>query len=262
MKGVLAIAFVMSVGVCIGVGCAKSEEDEPLFGKGVSGTDPADAGDGGNKKKVVVSGDDDDTTPPKTGDDDDDNTSSSSSSSSSSGGSSSSSSSSGAASSSSSSSGGTSSGSVDPCKVLTCATAKSLPTISGDTSGAGRTITGSATQWFTVDVTEDNSSFTGQSLRLRATLTSPPGKNYDLFLYLPQQGGVKECSLNDESSEEGPGVEDKVSLMWGETDGDMPNGSKDTRTVTVEVREIVDPAAPPGACDPTAKWSLKLEGNK
>lgn len=268
MKGVLGAAFVISVGVCVAVGCAKSEEDEPLFGKGIDKTEPADAGNEASKSKVVPKGDDDDddtTTPPK-GDDDDDDFGSSSSSSS--GGSSSSSSSGGT--SSSSSSGGTSSSSSsgstasDPCKVLTCNTSKTQTPISGDTAGAARTITGAATQWFTVDVTEDATGLfsTGRSLRLKATLTSPPGKNFDLFMYLPTSGGTKECHLNDESSEEGPGVEDKLSLVWGEADGGQGNGSSDTRTVTIEVREIPDPAAPAAACDPTAKWSLKLEGNK
>lgn len=259
MKGVLGVAFIISVGVCIGVGCAQSEEDEPLFGKSTDKTEPVAKADddGGTKSKVIPKkdeDDDDDNTDVKKGDDDDDDFGSSSSSSS--GGSSSSS---GGSSSSSSSS---SSGGLDPCKVLTCNTSKSQSSISGDTSTSARTITGAASQWFTVDVTEDNNSFSGRSLRLRATLTSPPGKNFDLFLYLPTQGGIKECRLNEESSEEGPGVDDKVSLVWGEADGSLPNGSNDTRTVTIEVREIVDASVPAVACDPTAKWTLKLEGNK
>jgi hypothetical protein len=258
MKAVLGAAFVITVGVCVGIGCAKSEEDEPLFG--IGHTDPADAGDEGGKKKKVVVGDDDDDKPAPKGDDDDDNTSSSSSSSS--GGSSSSSSSSGGSSSSSSSSSGSTA--PDPCKVTTCNTAKMQTSISGDTSSSARTITGAVSQWFTIDVTENNTGIfsSGQNLRLKATLTSPPGKNFDLFVYVPTSGGVKECHLNDESSEEAAGTEDVVSVSWGEGDGGDPNGMSDTRTVSIEVREIVDAAAPPATCDPTAKWTLKLEGNK
>jgi hypothetical protein len=257
MKGVLGAAFVITVGVGIGIGCAKSEEDEPVFGIGHN--DPADAGDEGGKKKKVAVGDDDDGKPAPKGDDDDDSTSSSSSSSSSGG--SSSSSSSGGSSSSSSSSGSTAN---DPCRVTVCNTAKMQTSISGDTASSPRTITGAASQWFTVDVTEDVGGIfsTARNLRLKATLTSPPGKNFDLFLYLPTSGGVKECHLNDESSEEAAGVDDVVSLVWGEGDSGDPNGSSDTRTVTIEVREIKDPAAPAATCDPTAKWTLKLEGNK
>ena len=260
MKGVLAFACVASLGICIGVGCAKSENDDPLLGVGVQPTDPADAGDAG-KKKVVVGDDDDDKKPASNGDDDDSTSSSSSSS-----GNTSSSSSSGATSSSSSSSSSSGSpGPIESCKVTTCNTAKTQTAMAGD-QNSSRTISGSVSQWFTVDVTENVTGIfsSGQSLRLKATLVSPPGKNFDLFLYLPDSGGVKECHHGEESSENAAGQDDVVSLMWGEPDGGDPNRQSDTRTVTVEVREIVDPAAPaPAACDAsTAKWSLKLEGNK
>jgi hypothetical protein len=253
MKGVLGVAFVISVGICIGVGCAKSEEEDPLIG--IANNDPADGGkkkdSDGNASKKVTKKDD-------ASDDDDDNASSSSSSSSS--GSTSSSSSGGSTSSSSSSSGGSSSGGADPCKTTTCSLAKNLGSVSGDKSSAAKTVTGAASQWFTLDVTEDDSNWiTGVDLSLRATLTSPAGKNFDLFVYVPDDGGIKECHAGEESSENETG-DDKVTVSWGE--GGSPNGYNDTRTVSVEVREIVDPAAPPATCDPTATWSLKLEGHK
>lgn len=258
MKGVFSVAFVISVGVCIGVGCAKSEEDDLLYGKAVDKTEPVDAGTDATKTRVVPKDDDDDSTGDD--DDDDDDTTSSSSSSSSTGGSSSSSTSS-SSSSSSSSSGGSSSG-TDPCKALTCTTAKAQTPISGDTGNPARTLTGATTQWFTINVTEDNNSISGQALRLRASLTSPPGKNFDLFVYRSETTNVKECHANEESSELAAGQVDKVSISWGEADGDIPNFTSDEATITIGVKEIVDPALPAATCDPTAKWTLKLEGNK
>lgn len=253
MKGVFPLAFTIAVGIGIGVGCANAENEDPLIGIGA--TEPADAGtkDGATSTKV--------TTPkkdtPKKGDDDDDDDDTTSSSSSSGG--TSSSSSSGSASSSSSSSGSTSgSTSTDPCKATTCALAKNSGSISGDSTGPAKTITGATSQWFTIDVTEDVTGLfsSATDLSLTATLTSPAGKNFDLFLYLPDGGGTKECHLADQKSENTTG-DDKARVGWSDS-----LGSRDDRTVSIEVREIVDPTAPAAACDPTAKWTLKLEGHK
>lgn len=258
MKGVFPLAFTIAVGIGIGVGCANADNEDPLIGIGT--TEPADAGttDAGKSSKV--------TTKPKdagkatkSDDDDDDDDDTTSSSSSSSGGTSSSSSSSGATSSSSSSSGSTSgSTSLDPCKTNTCALAKNIGSISGDEKGPAKTITGATSQWFTIEVQETVTGFLSSStdLSLAATLTSPAGKNFDLFVYVPDGGGTKECHLPDQKSENTTG-DDKATVGWGDT-----FASSDTRTVSIEVREIVDPTAPAAACDPTAKWTLKLEGAK
>ena len=107
-------------------------------------------------------------------------------------------------------------------------------------------------------MTENNTGIfsSGQDLRLKATLTSPPGKNFDLFVYVSGDSTTKECQTVTDKSENATG-DDKASVGWSDS-----LGSRDDRSVSIEVREIVDPMAPAGTCDPTAKWTLKLEGHK
>jgi len=132
--------------------------------------------------------------------------------------------------------------------------------VSGDTGADVKNAAGAASKWFTVTVTEDDHSFlNGKSLYLRATLTSPASKNFDLYVYLPDSGSTKECTTVAKSSTSKTG-DDKVEINWGE--GSTPNGVRDDRTVTIEVREVVDPSVPVSLCDPSALWSLKIEGDK
>jgi hypothetical protein len=46
-----------------------------------------------------------------------------------------------------------------------------------------------------------------------------------------------------------------VSLDWGETDGDLANGSDDDALVSIEVR-----AAAAATCSPGQTWMLNVKG--
>jgi hypothetical protein len=138
----------------------------------------------------------------------------------------------------------------------TCQNATSLGSLSGDTSPAGNSITktGSSSDWFTVYVTEDNHSlFNGRALTLSATLSSPPGANYDIYAYR-NGGGMTpiECTNVGAMSMLTSG-DDVISLKWGE--GSIPNGSDDSALITIRIQHVSGP------CDSAHEWKLTLVGN-
>ncbi|MCW5835476.1 MAG: hypothetical protein KIS78_23945 [Labilithrix sp.] len=135
----------------------------------------------------------------------------------------------------------------------TCAAATHLGSVSGDTGSDVQSAQGHTSQWFTVRVTEDDSGIAGVQLWMTATLTSPPGTNFDLYLYVPSSD-TRECSAVSYQSTSTT-ANDTATAKFGES-GLFSNGSNDDRTVTVEVRHVS------GACDPASKWTLNLYGNK
>lgn len=138
-----------------------------------------------------------------------------------------------------------------------CAAATSLGSISGDTGSGSKTATGSSGQWLQITVTENDSSlFSSKDLRAFFTLTSPPGENFDLFVYegkTKADGGGIECTTVSGSSTSTTSPE-TVSLTW--TDHRPIGGADDTRILSIEVRAVTP------TCDPSASWSLLIEGNK
>jgi hypothetical protein len=134
-----------------------------------------------------------------------------------------------------------------------CAGATNLGTVKGDTGSDTQSAQGSTSQWFTVRVSEDDSGVGGNNLKLHATLTSPPGTNFDLFLYVPATD-VKACSAVTHQSVSTAAV-DTASAVWGEN-GLFSNDEADDRFVTVEVRHVSGP------CDASKKWSLTVTGNQ
>jgi hypothetical protein len=102
-------------------------------------------------------------------------------------------------------------------------------------------------------VSEDNNGALGDKLKLKLTLTSPPGTNFDLRVYLAGDGSSQSCSGPDKttSSTSGPDV---TSIDWGE--GFVPNLSPDDRTVSIEVVHVS------GTCSTAQSWTLLAEGNK
>ncbi|MBX3230711.1 MAG: hypothetical protein KIT84_00730 [Labilithrix sp.] len=228
------VLLVVPVGLAAFVGCAEAPEDEPLYG--ILGTDPEDAGDKGISVKIPEPEEEEeeepslpilptpaDAGPPKDA-------------------------------------GPSTPPGSNPCATNTCASPKNLTAIGGDDGSESRTETGADSKWFTIRVEERITGLGGFLLggiemKLKATLTSPPGKNFDLFVYRPDND-VKECS-NVRKSSESATDPDVVQIRWGETNGADPNGVRDDRTVTIEVREVGGTV-----CDPNAKWTLKIEGNK
>jgi hypothetical protein len=134
-----------------------------------------------------------------------------------------------------------------------CSGANNLGNIRGDKGADSKTAQGHTSQWFTVRVTEDDHSVDGSKLKVKATLTSPPGTNFDLYVYVPS-GDTLACAGVTAQSVLTTAT-DSASASFGEG-GLFSNGSDDDRTVTVEVRHVS------GTCDPSQKWSLTVAGNQ
>jgi len=136
----------------------------------------------------------------------------------------------------------------------TCIGATILTDVRGDTNADTATHTGSTSKWLKIRVSENNSNpIDGEKLKLKVTLTSPAGTNFDLRLYLPGDGSSQKCAGPDRSTTNTTG-NDVTSIDWGE--GAIANGSSDDRTVTVEVVHVS------GTCAAGQTWSLLAEGNK
>jgi hypothetical protein len=131
--------------------------------------------------------------------------------------------------------------------------AADLGSVSGDTGSDVKTASGTGSKWFTVRVTEDDSSAFAAKLWMKATLNSPAGSNYDLYVYVPGSD-TRECSAVTKSSTL-TSTTDTAGVEFGEG-GTFSNGSDDDRTVTVEVRHVSGP------CGPTAQWNLTINGNQ
>jgi len=155
--------------------------------------------------------------------------------------------------------GGTRDAAVDgapPVVVCTspnaCLTASDLLSVSGDRNADVKTAQGAGSQWLKVRVTEDDNSVIGAALRAKIELQSPAGTNYDLYVYRASGESGQECSMVAGSSTS-TGGSDSVSQSWGE--GLIPNGSDDSRNLSVEVRWVS------GSCAPGSKWTVTVRGN-
>ena len=135
----------------------------------------------------------------------------------------------------------------------TCAAAMSLGSVSGDTGNASVQGSGFQAGWFSVRVTEDDSSAFGAPMNLTVQLTSPAGENFDLFLYVNTGSDVVECT-NVSASSTNTGTSDTAHLTWGET-GTFANGADDSRTVSIEVRPVS------GTCAPGSTYQLTVTGD-
>jgi hypothetical protein len=130
-----------------------------------------------------------------------------------------------------------------------CSGATHLGNISGDTGAESKTASGSTSQWFKVRVTENEHDVFAVELWMKAQLISPPGSNYDLFVYV---GGG--CSAPSGQSVATTAT-DTVSSKFGES-GTFSNGGDDSKDITVEVRHVSGP------CNASQPWTLNLLGNQ
>lgn len=138
-----------------------------------------------------------------------------------------------------------------------CASGKLLAEMTGDLGTDTRTASGTTSTWITVPVVEGDTgpfAITGRSMRVRATLTSPTGVDFDLYAYISSDLSKRECSLVAQSSRRTTAT-DTVNLEWGESNGGLSNGSRDDANVTFEVRRVS------GTCDASTTWTLNIEGN-
>ena len=143
---------------------------------------------------------------------------------------------------------------IDTClSAASCQTAQQLGTVSGDTGNVRLAATmGHQSAWFRVRVTEDDSDVPGLTLRVAAKLTSPQAVDFDVFVYVNAGSDTVECSTTNGTTTTN-GTINEVRAEWGE--GGIPNGSDDSRDVSIEVRPIGT------GCSPAQPWQLEIEGN-
>lgn len=128
-----------------------------------------------------------------------------------------------------------------------CATAITLGKVSGDTGDQTLTAQGSRAAWFRVRVTED-ATFSDGSMHVLARLTPPAGEDFDVQVYVNPDADVLECTSATGAATTS-GTVKQVRASWQDVLNDA------SRDVSIEVRPLS------GACSPTAKWQLVIEGN-
>ncbi|WP_438007937.1 hypothetical protein WME89_04000 [Sorangium sp. So ce321] len=129
----------------------------------------------------------------------------------------------------------------------TCAGAENLGEISGDDGGASVTLneTGTTSKWFKVFVVDKTNSPSYE--HFTATLTSPPGMNFDLIVYEGDIDGT-DCFA---SGERALGtIDESFTTTWD----DFPIVDDD-RWFSLEVRHVAGTA-----CGSEATWTLTVEG--
>jgi hypothetical protein len=134
-----------------------------------------------------------------------------------------------------------------------CSGAMDIGSVSGDSGNATVQASGYESAWFKVRVTEDDSNPFGVPMNLTVNLTSPPGVNFDLYLYVNSGSDVVECSTSAGQSMN-TGTTDQAHISWGET-GTFSNGTSDTRTVSIEVRPVS------GTCAASSMFQLIVYGD-
>lgn len=136
--------------------------------------------------------------------------------------------------------------------AATCQTAIALGSVSGDTSNIKLNTSGHQSAWFRVRVTEDNDDFPGLALRVGAKLTSPGTNDYDVIVYVNAGSDVVECNTTVGTTTTAGTVNENLA-EWGETT--IPNGSDDSRNVSIEIRPIGT------NCAAANQWQLEVQGN-
>jgi hypothetical protein len=136
--------------------------------------------------------------------------------------------------------------------LATCQGASGIGLVSGDEGSRTIGASGSEPTWIEFQVTENDDSLVGTQLTFTATLLSPAGADFDLYVYRSGAGGASGCNGTMQSSMS-VGAQDAVSMTWGE--GVVPNGLDDGAWVAVEIRAKDDICAPP------QEWMLTIEGN-
>ncbi|WP_437578124.1 hypothetical protein [Sorangium sp. So ce887] len=127
----------------------------------------------------------------------------------------------------------------------TCTGAEDLGEISGDFEADSFKVTGTTSKWFKIKVVDLDDE--ASSEHFRATLTFPPGMNFDLIVY---EGDIDapDCFV---SGVRGQGTPESFYATWD----DLPIFD-DHRWFSLEVRHVEGTA-----CGEDARWTLTLEGN-
>lgn len=132
----------------------------------------------------------------------------------------------------------------------TCLNAIDLGAIRADEGGDVATRSGAATTWFKLRATEgDTGGPGGKRMKIRATVTSPAGANFDVFVHLAGDGSSTNCTTPTSSSTTAVATE-QAQVEWGETS--LFNGDEDDRWVTIEVRWVS------GTCAASSNFTLTV----
>jgi hypothetical protein len=136
--------------------------------------------------------------------------------------------------------------------MTSCAAAMAIGGVSGDEPSAPLEEMGEEPTWLEFQVSEDNADVAGEKLSFTVTLTSPPGYDFDLYVFRGAEGAADGCGGTPAQSTNPSGV-DSVSMQWGE--GTFANNSDDSAWVSVEIRAVSQ------MCEPGAHWTLTVQGD-
>jgi hypothetical protein len=131
-----------------------------------------------------------------------------------------------------------------------CSAAVALSAVSADTGRDTRSAKGTTSEWVQVLATEDDGNVFGKDLRIKATLDSPPGTNFDLYLYRGPDAPALACSSTPKASSVLTTGTDTVTDLWSDN-----TGHNDAKVITFEVRHVSGP------CDGSAQWTLTVTGD-
>ena len=141
-------------------------------------------------------------------------------------------------------------GRINCAETTTCASPRkaTIAGIPGDDTLVPLEMRGSTSEFVQLRITESSSLW--YDLKLKATLTSPPGTNFDLVVYVPPADTATDCSNFAAASSLTSG-EDVVRTTWSDS-----TFSDDSRNVVFEIRNVS------GDCssNPDARWVLKIQG--
>lgn len=135
---------------------------------------------------------------------------------------------------------------------LTCAGAMVIGGVSGDEPSAPLNASGDEPTWLAFQVSENNNDISGEKLTFTATLTSPAGLDFDLYVFRGPAGGTSGCGGTQSQSTNAAAI-DSVYMEWGE--GTLANNADDDAWIAVEVR------AKNGFCEPGLEWTLTVTGD-
>lgn len=135
----------------------------------------------------------------------------------------------------------------DYSAINNCPASETMSAIDGDKNNDTRIVKGTTSKWFKVLVNEAVSSVISfPQLSYTASLVSPAGMDFDLFVY-DGTTSTPSCSGNPKHAMGNP---EEVSETWGDT-----LNSDDTKWLTLEVRYIS------GDMCPSDQWTLTVKGH-
>lgn len=138
-----------------------------------------------------------------------------------------------------------------------CAAALGIGELAADQVGESVEYSAFVSKWLRLSARESLTGFDNlgaNPMHLEITLTSPPGEDFDLYVYMDANsppGSV--CEALAGSSTAGVGETDTVVLDWGES-GVAANNDSDDRYVVIEVR------AARSRCYGAEYWSIEARG--